>query len=79
MPPEAIAAGCIDIASQLVGLPYGDGIDVVLGGGRAMFIAETADPEDEGKTATAPTARSDRRVGRRRRCLCLEHGAVRGA
>ncbi|MEZ5670832.1 MAG: alkaline phosphatase [Alphaproteobacteria bacterium] len=51
MPPEAIAAGCIDIASQLVGLPYGDGIDVALGGGRAMFIAaETADPEDEGKT-----------------------------
>ena len=40
-------AGCIDIARQLVEWPYGDGLDVVLGGGRAQFMPRTAtDPED---------------------------------
>ena len=40
-------AGCVDIARQLVEWPYGDGLDVVLGGGRAQFMPRTAtDPED---------------------------------
>ena len=30
--------GCIDIARQLIEFPYGDGIDVALGGGRAHFL-----------------------------------------
>lgn len=51
VPAEAAAAGCTDIASQLLSFPYGDGIDVVLGGGRAMFLPkEVADPEYPNKT-----------------------------
>jgi alkaline phosphatase len=50
MPEEAMTAGCADIASQLVDFPYGDGLEVALGGGRSMFIPETAeDPEDAPK------------------------------
>jgi alkaline phosphatase len=53
MPPEALQAGCKDIARQLIELPYGDGLEVAMGGGRANFMPETAaDPEDEGKTGS---------------------------
>lgn len=51
MPPEAIAAGCVDIARSLVEAPHGHGFDVAMGGGRAYFLPDTVDdPEDEGKT-----------------------------
>jgi alkaline phosphatase len=51
MPEEALAAGCEDIATQLVNFPYGDGFEVALGGGRSMFLPESAeDPEDAPKT-----------------------------
>ena len=50
MPPEAVQAGCTDIARQLVEMQYGDGLEVAMGGGRANFMPSTADdPEDEGK------------------------------
>ena len=40
-----------DLARQLVEFSHGDGIDVMLGGGRAQFRgAHQADPEDEGET-----------------------------
>ncbi len=52
MPEEAIAAGCIDIASQLVGFEAGlearfpgvdvDGIEVAMGGGRRHFLPADA-------------------------------------
>ena len=46
MPAAAREAGCDDIASQLLSFDHGDGIDVVLGGGRAMFLpAAAVDPE----------------------------------
>ena len=46
MPAEAHAAGCVDIARQLVEFPGGDGVDVILGGGRAHFLPrEQEDPE----------------------------------
>ena len=46
MPPEALQAGCADIARQLVEMPYGDGFEVAMGGGRANFLPATAaDPE----------------------------------
>lgn len=46
VPPEATKAGCKDIARQLVEFGVGDGIDVILGGGRANFLpAGEADPE----------------------------------
>lgn len=49
--PETVRTVCPDIARQLVELPYGDGVDVVLGGGRAMFLPlETADPEEDATT-----------------------------
>jgi alkaline phosphatase len=47
MPDTAKAAGCTDIARQLIEFPYGDGIDVALGGGRRHFTPSTqADPEN---------------------------------
>ena len=46
LPEGAVEAGCRDIARQLVEFDHGDGIEVVLGGGRAMFQPATAsDPE----------------------------------
>ena len=48
--PEEHREACADIARQLVEFPYGDGVDVALGGGRAMFLPGGApDPEDEGR------------------------------
>jgi len=49
LPEEAKAAGFMDIADQLVHFPFGDGIEVALGGGRRHFLPNTMqDPEDEG-------------------------------
>jgi alkaline phosphatase len=46
LPRAAAGAGERDIATQLVELKSGDGIDVALGGGRANFLPATAsDPE----------------------------------
>ncbi len=46
MPKAAREAGCRDIARQLVEYDIGDGIDVVLGGGRRAFLPlEATDPE----------------------------------
>lgn len=48
VPPEAKAAGCHDIAQQLVEFSRGDGIDVVFGGGRRDFTTESViDPEKQ--------------------------------
>ncbi|GAA4365315.1 alkaline phosphatase [Kangiella marina] len=46
---EAKANGCKDIATQLVDFSYGDGIDVVMGGGRRHFIPSTV-TDEEGKS-----------------------------
>jgi alkaline phosphatase len=43
---EARQHGCTDIAKQLIEFPYGDGIEVALGGGRIKFLPDSlADPE----------------------------------
>jgi alkaline phosphatase len=48
LPPEALENGCKDIARQLIEFSDGDGLEVVLGGGRSPFLpAETIDPEYE--------------------------------
>lgn len=48
IPEEEREAGCIDIARQLLEFPGGDGLDVVLGGGRRDFLPEGVDdPEEE--------------------------------
>ena len=58
LPPEAVENGCRDIARQLIEFPDGDGLDVVLGGGRGPFMPiEVADPE-------AAAAKGARRDGR---------------
>jgi len=55
---EARQNGCTDIASQLIDFPYGDGIEVALGGGRAKFLpASVEDPEG----ASMSSARLDGR------------------
>lgn len=54
----ARAAGCVDIARQFLGFPWGDGFEVVLAGGREAFLPDdAADPE-------YPRLRGDRRDGR---------------
>jgi alkaline phosphatase len=46
MPPTAAEAGCRDLALQMVEFNHGDGIEVMLGGGRAAFMpAGAVDPE----------------------------------
>ncbi len=44
--PAADRAACADIARQLIEFDHGDGIEVVMGGGRQMFMPVTqSDPE----------------------------------
>jgi alkaline phosphatase len=58
MPPEAIAAGCTDIAQQLVAWPHGDGFEVIMGGGRDRFLpATTDDPEDKDRKGSRKDGR----------------------
>lgn len=49
--PDAFDAKFPDIARQLIEFPYGDGLEVALGGGRTNFLpAEAHDPEYPDKT-----------------------------
>jgi alkaline phosphatase len=58
LPEQARRAGFPDIARQLLELSGGDGLEVVLGGGRAKFLpSSSADPED-------PESRGSRADGR---------------
>ena len=59
LPETARAAGCRDLARQLVEFDVGNGLDVAMGGGRANFLpAGEADPEYANE---APGARLDGR------------------
>jgi alkaline phosphatase len=59
MTSEAIAAGCKDIAQQLASWSYGDGFDVIFGGGRDRFLPETMnDPEDTDKKGSRKDGRN---------------------
>ncbi len=50
MPAAAKAAGCLDIARQIVESPFGTGPDVLMGGGRGNFMpAQQRDPEYDDK------------------------------
>lgn len=57
LPEEAVAAGCTDIAAQLLGTldgRYGDGPELVLGGGRAAFLtADKGGQRQDGRDLTA--------------------------
>lgn len=46
---EAVQSGCKDIARQLIEFPYGNGLEVALGGGRRHFIPRSM-VDGEGKT-----------------------------
>ncbi len=51
LPQEALDNGCKDIARQLIEFPFGNGLEVALGGGRRNFWPRNlADLEDAGKT-----------------------------
>ena len=59
IPDEQKAAGAIDIAAQLIDFPYGDGLEVAMGGGRRSFLPrETSDPEDAGRTGERTDGRN---------------------
>ena len=48
---DAVTYGCKDIARQLVEFKHGDGVDIVLGGGRANFLPQyEPDPEYESRS-----------------------------
>jgi alkaline phosphatase len=50
MPEIALQQGCQDIAKQLVTFPHGNGIEVIMGGGRRYFLPkDVSDPEYPGK------------------------------
>ena len=50
--PEALRGDCPDIARQFVEFAYGDGVDVMLGGGAAMFLpAAGGDSSASGRRA----------------------------
>lgn len=57
LPPEAVEAGCVDIAAQLIGAldgRYGDGPELVLGGGRGAFVtADQGGQRQDGRDLTA--------------------------
>jgi alkaline phosphatase len=58
-PDDAQALGCQDIASQLVAMPFGDGIDVIFGGGRREFMpTEMSDPEYPNKQGARDDGRN---------------------
>jgi alkaline phosphatase len=58
MKAEDIDAGCVDIARQMVEMRYGNGLDVVMGGGRSRFLPEqTPDPEYPDKNGTRKDGR----------------------
>jgi alkaline phosphatase len=70
-PPQAQALGCRDIARQLVEFAHGDGIDVIMGGGRSQLLPrESADPEHPDQMGLRTDSRnlieiwSARRAGR---------------
>ncbi len=59
LPDEAKQNGCKDIARQLIEFPYGNGIEVVLGGGRRSFLPRTQnDPENTEKTGERDDGRN---------------------
>lgn len=56
---EAETNGCKDIARQLIEFPYGDGIEVAMGGGRRSFWPRSSDDlEDAGKTGERDDGRN---------------------
>ncbi|MFN3920054.1 MAG: alkaline phosphatase [Methylohalobius sp.] len=58
MPESAKRTGCKDIARQLIEFPYGDGLEVALGGGRQKFLPASAhDPEYPDQTGSRTDGR----------------------
>lgn len=59
LPAEAVDNECKDIARQLIEFPYGDGIEVAMGGGRRSFWPRNVeDLEDAGKTGERDDGRN---------------------
>jgi alkaline phosphatase len=61
MPTDALAAGCLDIARQLVEAPIGQRLDVAMGGGRSRFLPEAKDGKRaDGRDLTAEWLKTPR-------------------
>ncbi|HEC97198.1 MAG TPA: alkaline phosphatase [Nitrospirae bacterium] len=59
LPADAKAADFPDIARQLIEFPYGDGLEVALGGGRRSFLPRSmSDPEYPDKTGERDDSRN---------------------
>ncbi|VAW56156.1 Alkaline phosphatase [hydrothermal vent metagenome] len=57
--PEAVKQGCKDIARQLIEFPYGNGLEVAMGGGRANFWPNNrADLEEPNKVGARKDGRN---------------------
>ena len=54
IPKAERVKGCLDIARQLIEFPFGDGIDVVLGGGRSRFLPVPSSRASAAKGDAAP-------------------------
>lgn len=61
MPEEAQLAGCKDIADQLIQFSAGDGIDVVMGGGRRHFLPKDTAYNSGDQTSPVEGDRTDGR------------------
>lgn len=53
LPPEAVEAGCIDIARQMLDVPASARFDVLLGGGQANFVGGDAGKRMDGRDLPA--------------------------
>ena len=63
LPLDAKTADFPDIARQLVEFPFGDGLEVALGGGRTRFLPNTTeDPEDAGTFGEREDGRAGIRI-----------------
>lgn len=58
LPPEAVEAGCVDIARQMLDRPAAEQFDVMLGGGLANFISDDNGKRMDGRDLTAEWRKS---------------------
>ncbi len=58
MPAEALAAGCKDIASQLIDFQHGNGLEVAMGGGRRSFLPNTVPDAEDGRVGERQDGRN---------------------
>lgn len=58
LPPEAVEAGCVDIARQMLDRPPGAQFNVMLGGGQANFVSDDSGKRMDGRDLPAEWRKS---------------------